>query len=174
MRRINKKSIYNFKQIQKCIIKIVEIYCSVKKVRTKSEISLYDELINQGKIKKENILNISKKSNVPSINNLRINKSHSLDYSKNNLFCNILNKKDNNLNTEEFKKKFKNKNISFQKNLKSYKLDELNLQKNILNLSSSSSFTSDKLEIKKKLNRHKTKKNIKDHKIKKIKINVVN
>ena len=35
-RRINKKSVYNFKQIKKNIKKIVEIYCSVKKVGEKS------------------------------------------------------------------------------------------------------------------------------------------
>ena len=165
-RRINKKSIYNFKQIQKCIIKIVEIYCSVKKVKTKSEISLYDELINQGKIKKENILNISIQSNVSPINKPKINKSHSLDFSKNNLFCNILNKKDIKVNSED-KKNIKNQNISLQKDLKRYKLDELNIQKNILNLSSSSSFTSDKLKTKKNLKRHKAKKNKKNHKNKK-------
>ena len=34
-RRINKKSVYNFKQIEKNIKKIVEIYCSVKKVNEK-------------------------------------------------------------------------------------------------------------------------------------------
>ena len=34
-RRINKKSVYNFKQIKKNIRKIVEIYCSVKKVNEK-------------------------------------------------------------------------------------------------------------------------------------------
>ena len=33
-RRINKKSVYNFKQIKKSIIKIVELYCSYKKVHT--------------------------------------------------------------------------------------------------------------------------------------------
>ena len=35
-RRINKKSVYNFKQIKKNIKKIVEIYCSVKKVDEKN------------------------------------------------------------------------------------------------------------------------------------------
>ena len=35
-RRINKKSVYNFKQIKKNIKKIVEIYCSAKKVSEKS------------------------------------------------------------------------------------------------------------------------------------------
>ena len=35
-RRINKKSVYNFKQIEKNIKKIVEIYCSVKKVNEKN------------------------------------------------------------------------------------------------------------------------------------------
>ena len=43
-RRINKKSVYNFKQIEKNIKKIVEIYCSVKKVNKKnSEEILNDE-----------------------------------------------------------------------------------------------------------------------------------
>ena len=42
-RRINKKSVFNFEQIKKSIKKIVEIYCSVKKVNTNSEQELSDE-----------------------------------------------------------------------------------------------------------------------------------
>ena len=42
-RRINKKSVFNFEQIKKSIRKIVEIYCSVKKVDTDSEEELSDD-----------------------------------------------------------------------------------------------------------------------------------
>ena len=43
-RRINKKSVYNFKQIKKNIRKIVEIYCSVKKVNDKKSENLSNEI----------------------------------------------------------------------------------------------------------------------------------
>ena len=55
-RRINKKSIFNFKQIKKSIHKIVEIYCSVKKlysIEEESSDSIYNELIKQNKTMKE-------------------------------------------------------------------------------------------------------------------------
>ena len=47
-RRINKKSVYNFKQIKKNIKKIVEIYCSVKKVGEKNSEnnSVFNNVIN--------------------------------------------------------------------------------------------------------------------------------
>ena len=47
-RRINKKSVYNFKQIKKNIKKIVEIYCSFKKVSEKSseDNSVLNSVIN--------------------------------------------------------------------------------------------------------------------------------
>ena len=47
-RRINKKSVFNFEQIKKSIRKIVEIYCSVKKVNTSSEQDLSDENYDNG------------------------------------------------------------------------------------------------------------------------------
>ena len=46
-RRINKKSVFNFEQIKKSIKKIVEIYCSVKKVNTNSEQELSEENYGQ-------------------------------------------------------------------------------------------------------------------------------
>ena len=56
-RRINKKSVFNFEQIKKSINKIVEIYCSVKKLNSiqeeNSSNSIYSELIRRGKIGKE-------------------------------------------------------------------------------------------------------------------------
>ena len=57
-RRINKKSVFNFEQIKKSINKIVEIYCSVKKLNSiqeesSSNSSIYSELIRKGKIRKE-------------------------------------------------------------------------------------------------------------------------
>ena len=49
-RRINKKSVYNFKQIKKNIKKIVQIYCSVKKVNEKNS---DESLSNDGFISKK-------------------------------------------------------------------------------------------------------------------------
>ena len=53
-RRINKKSVFNFQQIKKSIIKIIELYCSIKKLNSideedSSSTSLYSELINKTK-----------------------------------------------------------------------------------------------------------------------------
>ena len=57
-RRINKKSVFNFKQIKKSINKIVELYSSVKKLYSieeeeESSNSLYSELIKKKKGEKE-------------------------------------------------------------------------------------------------------------------------
>ena len=59
-KRINKKSIYNFEQMQKTIYKIVEIYCSVKKNNSKKNSSI---TINKKKMRQE----INKSNNNNSI-----------------------------------------------------------------------------------------------------------
>ena len=56
-RRINKKSVFNFEQIKKSINKIIDIYCSIKRIDSieeeSSNTSIYSELIKKRKIGKE-------------------------------------------------------------------------------------------------------------------------
>ena len=83
-RRINKKSIFNFEQIKKSINKIVEIYCSVKKLNSIEEENsndIYTELIKQSKIgKKESTINIRPKQY--EINpNMKVKKIRSKSYN---------------------------------------------------------------------------------------------
>ena len=43
-RRINKKSVFNFEQIKKSIRKIVQIYCSVKRISSMNDEEESDDL----------------------------------------------------------------------------------------------------------------------------------
>ena len=128
-RSINKKSLYNFEQIKKCIVKIVEIYCSVKRLESISEKeSLFEDLIEetekeQKKSKKLKENNFNKKSNLSEIKDFNITRSKSLNNKKDNYFekifkenyqeCKINNKKSHSLK-------------NFQK--KNYDLNEINSQ----------------------------------------------
>ena len=79
-RRINKKSVYNFKQIKKSIIKIVEIYCSYKNIKKEAKIRNNQKSKNRKKNilllkakRKEVLLNKSlTKSNNNSQKNLKV------------------------------------------------------------------------------------------------------
>ena len=142
-RRINKKSIYNFKQIQKCIIRIVEIYTSVKRIRTKKG-SIFKVLGNKKSsenTKNNKIKNLnSSNSNLPPIKEVSVdNKRHSLDFRKESIFNNIFKEKKMNVNMKEYKNiKIKKKFFSAKNNIK-IKLDEQNVNKTQLLFNSSTS-----------------------------------
>ena len=155
-RRINKKSIYNFKQIQKCIIRIVEIYTSVKTIKTKSEeTDIYKQLTNESKNestrnsqpKKVNSFN----SNLPPIKEIDSeNKRHSLEFRKENTFNNIFKEMNMNVNIEECKtNKIKKRFLSATNNVK-VKFEEPNLNKTELYFNSSSSSSNLKSKKSKK------------------------
>ena len=83
-RNINKKSIYNFEQIKKCIIRIVEIYCEIKRDKSISQSS--SELISLNTNQKEknsldNSILSSNKSNYK-------NRSQSFNFVNNSIFGN--------------------------------------------------------------------------------------
>jgi hypothetical protein len=157
-RRINKKSIYNFKQIQKCIIRIVEIYTSVKTIKTKSEeAGIFKDFTNKSKNestrnsqpKKVNSIN----SNLPPIKEIDSEgKRHSLEFRKEYLFNNIFKEMKMDVNIKDCKaNKIKKKFLSATNNVK-VKLEESNLNKTELYFNSSSSSSNLKSKKSKKSN----------------------
>ena len=75
-RRINKKSVYNFKQIKKNIKKIVQIYCSVKKVNEKNS---DESLSNDGFISKKSSMWVHPKNFELDNSALNTTKNHVLE-----------------------------------------------------------------------------------------------
>ena len=64
-KRINKKSVYNFEQMQKNINKIIDLYCSVEKNKNNStkKYTIKEDIINKKKIKQKKIKKILRPKN---------------------------------------------------------------------------------------------------------------
>ena len=148
-RRINKKSIFNFEQIKKSINKIVEIYCSVKKINTEEESSngIYTELLKKSRIGKETVINIRKKNSDFNIINESIKKRSQSIKNKSNTSLKQLLKKNN----------LDERNISILKKKNAVSSKKMTYNTNIVNKA--------KIEIKpslssplKKKNKNKNKK----------------
>ena len=151
-RRINKKSIFNFEQIKKSINKIVEIYCSVKKINTEEESSngIYTELLKKSRIGKETVINIRKKNSDFNIINESIKKRSQSIKNKSNTSLKQLLKKSN----------LDESNISILKKKNAVNSEKMTSNTNIVNKA--------KIEIKpslssplKKKNKNKNKKSVK-------------
>ena len=124
-RNINKKSIYNFEQIKKCIIRIVEIFCSVKHLKSfDKRNTIYEELMNQAKKEKEKkikkaIKSIKIKKILPPIKENKLLRSYSYSFRNNKYFQKIF-KINNIINYKE--NRFKSKSLKRFKT--TYKIDE--------------------------------------------------
>ena len=107
-RRINKKSVFNFEQIKKSINKIIEIYCSVKKLNSINEESsdIYDDITKGSKIgNRESVIDIRPKNFDSGIENIKksneLKKSQSFNNSTNKLIKRLIIKEshDNNIDS---------------------------------------------------------------------------
>ena len=116
-KRINKKSIFNFEQIKKSIRKIVEIYCSVRRVDSINEEYLSDDLLNKKFGIKESGVGIHPKNfdlNTSALNskkNIILKRNHSLKDEKEINYKNLF--KDKDINNDYFE--INNKNINKDK-----------------------------------------------------------
>jgi len=173
-RNINKKSIYNYEQIKKYIINIVEIYCSVKinnklkKAKSNSD-SIYDDLISKTKkVKKISKINIHHIKTDLKKSTLKFNKetrrSKSLNNSSNKNFENIFIKQKIYISFEENNNKYKY--FSLKKLQEKYNLDNIYSNRTKLKFSPSSSSSSSIVDRKKnKRSKHeKSKKHRKKYK----------
>ena len=99
-RRINKKSVFNFEQIKKSINKIVEIYCSVKRLNSINEeesSDIYDDITKESKIgNRESVIDIRPKNYESGIEKMSLTndlkKSQSFNNPTNKLIKRLLSK----------------------------------------------------------------------------------
>ena len=151
-RNINKKSIYNFEQIKKCIVRIVEIYCSVKRLKSISEkSSLYENVIHETEKDKEKSSDNSNhnclfnNSSFQHIKEFNLFRSQSVDYEKNNNYFEEIFKK-NKIDFQNYKINYKFKSYSLKNIERKYNINELYnpIKKLEFNSSYSSEITNNK------------------------------
>jgi len=158
-RRINKKSVFNFEQIKKSINKIVEIYCSVKKLNSINEedsSDIYDDITKESKIgNRESVIDIRPKNYDSGIEKLKVTddlkKSQSFNNQTNKLIKKLLTKEshDNIDSNIRIKRKISLSCKKITNNLRLV-LNNNNNKKSDLNSSSFSSSNDNKKSRRKK------------------------
>ena len=158
-RRINKKSVFNFEQIKKSINKIVEIYCSVKRLNSINEeesSDIYDDISKESKIgNRESVINIRPKNFDSGIEKVEVNddlkKSQSFNNPTNKLVKRLLSKEshDNIDSNKKIKRKISLSCKKVTNNLRLV-LHNNNNKKSDLNSSSFSSSNDNKKSKRKK------------------------
>ena len=170
-RRINKKSVFNFEQIKKTIRKIVEIYCSEKKVDSLNDEESSDDLINTKFGIKESGIGLHPQNydlNTSALNSKKlivIRRNQSLKDGKIKNLKDIF--KDKDINNDYFlinNKYINNKKKCFSTRIQKKKFDLL-INENKLVLSSFSSSSSSSLSSSSKNNKKKRNKNKKKSKL---------
>ena len=155
-RRINKKSVYNFKQIKRSIQKIIEVYCSVK---IDKESNNEDFSLTKNGFWKHNNYNNSACNSTNRCRNEKLNKSEDeLKIKIKNIFFNNNNIDENYFNKDEIKNK-KNQSVKvFKTKFESLFFPELIFNSFSFANSSSSSEKTSQINSKKKAKNNNYKK----------------
>ena len=145
-KRINKKSVYNFEQMQKSINKIVEIYCTVKKNKPKKKSKiLKEDDMNKKKMEKEKI----NKTNNDNLVIYTSNKIEKRNLKKRKSFQNNKINYENFFRNLEYKEKLNDIDNNLKKNSSMKKIEvhynNINNLSNLIFSSSSLSSISSKL-----------------------------